>query len=123
MQASISFILFSENYFCIKTVAGCQHSQYVKYCYSCSAQRVRTDIYTDLNDVFVGATLLRIAVFSILEQNSVHVRARVLEQLVGTVEHDQRDLTVAQNTQFVRFLHQSKLPLGECHLRDKKALF
>jgi len=78
--------------------------------------------YTHLHDVFVGATLLWIAVLSILEQDSVHVRAGILEQLVGTVEHDQRDLTVAKYTKFICFLHQSKLPLGERHLHDQEPL-
>jgi len=72
-----------------------------------------------LHDVFVGATLLWVAVFSILEQDSIHVCAGVLKQLVGTVEHDQRNLTVTQNTQFIRFLHQTKLPLRECHLDEQ----
>ena len=36
--------------------------------------------------------------------------------LVVGVEDDDGDLTVAQNTQLVGFLHQAKFPLGEGHL-------
>ena len=53
----------------------------------------------------------------VLEQHAAHVRAGVLEQLVGVVEDDQRDLAVAQNAQLVRFLHQPELALRERHLR------
>ena len=74
----------------------------------------------NLDDVFVGATLLWITVLGVLEQNAVHVGARILEQLVGTVEHDQCNLAVAQNAQFVRFLHQTELALRERNLHSEK---
>lgn len=71
-----------------------------------------------LNDVSIGAALMRLVVLRVLEQHLVHVGAGVLKQLVGVVEDDERDLTVAQHTQFVGLLHQPKLPLGECHLQE-----
>ena len=58
-----------------------------------------------LDDVGIGAVLVRVAVLGVLEQDAAHVRAGVLEQLVGVVEYDERDLTVAQHAQFVRLLH------------------
>jgi len=48
----------------------------------------------------------------------VHVRAGVLEQLVGATEHNESDLTVAQDAQFVRLLHQPELTLRERHLQS-----
>lgn len=59
---------------------------------------------------------MRLVVLRVLEQHLVHVRAGVLEQLVGVVEDDERDLAVAEHAQFIRLLHQPELPLGECHL-------
>ena len=69
-----------------------------------------------LHDVTVGPALVRVAMLSVFEQHAVHVRARVLEQLVGMVEDDDGNLTVAEHTQFIRFLHQAKLALCERHL-------
>ena len=60
--------------------------------------------------------LLLIRLTCVLEKDLVHVSAGVLEQLVVGVEDDDGDLTVAQNTQLVSFLHQTKFPLGEGHL-------
>ena len=40
----------------------------------------------------------------------------LFKYLVVGVEDDDGDLTVAQNTQLVGFLHQTKFPLGEGHL-------
>ena len=60
---------------------------------------------------------MRLVIFCVLEEDFVHVGAGVLEQFVGRVEDDERDLTVAQDAQFVRLLHQAELPLGEGHLR------
>ena len=72
-----------------------------------------------LHDVSVGSTLVWITVFRILEQDAVHVGARILEQLVGVVEDDQSDLAITQDAQLVRFLHQTKLTLRKRHLRHK----
>ena len=36
-------------------------------------------------------------IFRVFEKNFVHVRARVLEQFVGTVENDESNLTIAQD--------------------------
>jgi len=74
----------------------------------------------NLDDVLVGSALLRVAVLGVLEQDSVHVGAGVLEQLVGTVEHDQCDLAVTQNTQLIRLLHQTELALRERHLHNQQ---
>ena len=72
---------------------------------------------TNLDDILVGATLMRVAVFGVFEQHVVHVGAGVLEQLVAAAEHNQRDLAVTQNAQLVRLLHQTELTLRERHLQ------
>lgn len=69
-----------------------------------------------LNDVFIGAAFVRFVVLGVFQQHVVHVGAGVLEQLVGAVEDDESDLTVAEDAQLVRLLHQTKLPLGEGYL-------
>lgn len=74
---------------------------------------------TYLNDVFIGAAFVRFVVLSVFQQHVVHVGAGVLEQLVGAVEDDESDLTVAEDAQLVRLLHQTKLPLGEGYLQSK----
>ena len=61
---------------------------------------------------------MRLAVLGVLEQDSRHIGAGVLEQLVGMVEDDQSDLAVAQYAQLVSLLHQPKLSLRECHLEN-----
>lgn len=72
-----------------------------------------------LYDVFVGPALLWIAVFSILQKYFVHIGTGILEQLVCTVEDDQRDFAVAEDAQLVRFLHQAKLTLCKRNLQIK----
>lgn len=69
-----------------------------------------------LEDVGVGAALMGLTVLRVLQEHSVHVCAGILEEAVGTVEDDEGDLTVAEYTQLIGFLHQPKLPLGKCHL-------
>lgn len=69
-----------------------------------------------LDDVSIGAALVRLVVLGVLEQHLVHVGAGVLEQLVGVVEDDEGNLAVAQHAQLIGLLHQPKLPLGEGHL-------
>ena len=71
---------------------------------------------THVDNVAVGAALMWLTVLGVLEQDAVHVSAGVLEQLVGMVEYDQRDLAVTQNAQLIRLLHQPKLALRERHL-------
>jgi len=74
------------------------------------------DIFKYLNDITVRSTLMWLIVLRISQQHAVHVRACILEQFVGSIEYDQRNLTIAQNTQFVRFLHEAKFPLRKRHL-------
>jgi len=50
---------------------------------------------SDLNNVGIVSVLVRLTVLGVLEQNAAHVWAGVLEQLVGVVEDDKRDLAVA----------------------------
>lgn len=69
-----------------------------------------------LEDVGVGAALVGLTVLRVLQEHSVHVRAGILEEAVGTVEDDQRNLTVTEHAQLVGLLHQPKLPFGKCHL-------
>lgn len=71
-----------------------------------------------LDDVSIGAALVRLVVLGVLEQHLVHVGAGVLEQLVGVVEDDEGNLAVAQHAQLIGLLHQPKLPLGEGHLQE-----
>lgn len=70
-----------------------------------------------LQDVRVGAALMRLAVFSVFEEHFVHVSASVLEETVGAVEDDEGNFTVTQHTQLIGLFHQAKLSLGECHLK------
>lgn len=71
-----------------------------------------------LDDVSIGAALVRLVVLGVLEQHLVHVGAGVLEQLVGVVEDDEGNLAVTQHAQLIGLLHQPKLPLGEGHLQE-----
>lgn len=59
---------------------------------------------------------MRFIVLGVLEQDLVHVGRGVLEQFIGRIEDDERDFTIAQDAQFVRFLHQAELALRERHL-------
>jgi len=69
-----------------------------------------------LNDITVGAALVRLIILRVSQQHTVHIRACILEQFVGAVEDDQRNLAVAQHTQLVCFLHETEFTLCECHL-------
>lgn len=71
-----------------------------------------------LNDVGIGPAFMGLVVLRILEQDLVHVGAGVLKQLVRVVKDDESDLAVAQDTQLIGLLHQTKFPLGEGHLRE-----
>ncbi len=75
-----------------------------------------------LDNVAVGAALVRLAVFGVLEQNAVHVSAGVLVELACAAEHDERNVAVAQHRQLVRLLHQAELALRERHLRGNETL-
>ncbi len=77
-------------------------------------------LHTHLDDVLVGARLVRLVVLGVLEEHLVHVRGRILEELVATVEDDERDFAFAQDAQLVRLLHQAELPLGEGNLKHEK---
>jgi len=72
----------------------------------------------NLDDVTVSSTLVRLIVLRVSKQYAIHVRACILEQFVGAVEYDQSDFAVAKNAQFVRLLHQAKLPLRKCNLNN-----
>lgn len=69
-----------------------------------------------LNDIIIGPGLVRFIILGVLEQNLVHVCGRVLEQFVARVKDDQRDLTVTQHRQLIRFFHQTELAFCECDL-------
>lgn len=71
-----------------------------------------------LHNVAVRPAFVRFVVLRVLEQDLVHVSARVLEQLVSAIEDDESDLTVAQHAQLVRLLHQTKLALRESDLNQ-----
>jgi len=72
--------------------------------------------YSYLDDVGIISVLVRLAVLGVLEKYSAHVWAGVLEQLVGVVEDNERDLAITQHAQLVRLLHQTELSLSERHL-------
>ena len=59
---------------------------------------------------------VRVLLTGVLEEDFVHVRGSILEQLVVRVEDDDRDLAVAQNAELVSLLHESEFSLGEGHL-------
>lgn len=46
---------------------------------------------------------------SVLEQDLVNLGARILHKLATRVEYDQGNLAIAQDTQLVRFLHETLL--------------
>lgn len=69
-----------------------------------------------LYDISVGAALVRLVVLRVLEQHLVHVGGRILKQLIGAVEYDERDLAIAQHAQLVCFFHQAKLAFCESNL-------
>lgn len=71
-----------------------------------------------LDDVTVRPAFVWFVVLRVLEQDFVHVCARILEQLVRAVEDDECDLTVAKHTQLVRLLHEAKLALRESDLNQ-----
>lgn len=71
-----------------------------------------------LNNVCIGPALVRLVVLCVFEQDLVHVSTGILEQLVCMVKDDQSNLAVTQHTQLIGFLHQTKLSLCECHLRQ-----
>lgn len=73
-----------------------------------------------LNNIRVGSAFVRLIILGVLEKNFVHVCAGVLEQLVRAVENDEGYLTVTQHTEFIGFLHQSKLPLCKSDLDKEK---
>lgn len=74
------------------------------------------DKWTHLDDILVGEGLVGFVVLGVLEENLVHVGARILVQLVARTEDNQRNLAVAQHRQFVRLLHYAKFPLVKGHL-------
>ena len=76
--------------------------------------------HSHLQNVFVGLADNGVIVFSVLEQDFVHVRAGILIQLVIAGEDDKGNLTVAQHRQLVCLLHQAKFALRERHLHDVK---
>lgn len=79
-----------------------------------------------LHNIRVGSAFMRLVVFCVLEKNLVHVSAGILKQFVGAVENDECYLTVTEHTQFIGFLHQSKLSLCKSDLdnqRGKKYIF
>src|SRR6218665_3426364 len=70
-----------------------------------------------LNDVLVRTTLVWLAVFCVFQKYFVHIGASVLKQFIGAVEDNHRYFAVTQYAQFIRFLHQAKLPLCKGHLK------
>ena len=71
---------------------------------------------THVDNVFVGERFVRLVVFGVLEQHFVHVRGRILVELVRGAEDDERDLAVAKDAQLVGLLHHTEFTLVESHL-------
>lgn len=80
-----------------------------------------TDKWTHLDNILVSERLVGFVVLGVLEENLVHVGARILVQLVARTEDNQRDLAVAQYRQFVRLLHHAEFPFVKGHLSHIKA--
>lgn len=59
-------------------------------------------------------------VLGVLEENLVHVGARILVQLVARTKDNQRNLAVAQHRQFVSLLHHAEFPLVKGHLSHSR---
>lgn len=76
---------------------------------------------THLDNILVGEGLVGFVVLGVLEENLVHVGARILVQLVARTEDNQRDLAVAKYRQLVRLLHHAEFPLVKGHLSHIKA--
>lgn len=81
-----------------------------------------------LDDILVGEGLVGFVVLGVLEENLVHVGARILVQLIARAEDNQRNLAVAQHRQFVRLFHHAEFPLVKGHLtvpfiRDTRDLY
>lgn len=72
-----------------------------------------------LDDVRVGSAFVRLIILRVLEKDLVHVGAGVLKQLVGAVENDEGDFTVTEHTEFIGFLHESKLSLCKSDLDNE----
>lgn len=72
-----------------------------------------------LNNVRVGSAFVRLIIFRVLEKDFVHISAGVLKQLVRAVENDEGYFTVTEHTEFIGFLHESKLSLCKSDL-DKR---
>lgn len=70
----------------------------------------------NLNNLLIGAALMRLIELCVPQEHLVHVCAGILEEFVGAVEDNQCDLTVTKNTQFIGLLHQTKLPFCEGYL-------
>ena len=60
---------------------------------------------------------MRFIIFCVFQQHFVHICAGILEQLIATIEDDERYLTVTQHAQLIRLLHQTKLTLCKCYLK------
>lgn len=69
-----------------------------------------------LDDILVGERLVGFVVLGVLEENLVHVGARILVQLVARTEDNQRNLAVTQHRQFIRLLHHAEFSLVKSHL-------
>ena len=114
-------LLEGKNKTLVKILEGRQHRTTLQVKYwevtTPASPAALTPCVSYLDDVVVGAALVRFVVLGVLEQDAVHVGTGVLEQLVGAGEEDQRDLDVAQHAQLVRFLHQTELALRKRHLQ------
>lgn len=69
-----------------------------------------------LNNIGVRSAFMRLVILSVLEKDFVHVSASVLKQLIRAVENDECYFTVTEHTEFIGFLHQSKLSLCKSNL-------
>jgi hypothetical protein len=76
----------------------------------------RKELFPSCTHVVVVLGLVGLAVLGVLEQDLVHAGARVLVELLVRVEHDERDLAVAELGQLHGLLEDAVLALGERHL-------
>lgn len=68
---------------------------------------------THIDDVLVGQRLVGLAVLGVFQQHLIHVRGSVLVKLIGWAEYDEGYLALAQDAQFISFLHHPKLAFVE----------
>lgn len=61
---------------------------------------------------------MRVSMIGVLEQDAVHIRGGILEELSGSRKDNQADFTVTKHRQLICLLHETKFTLREGHLQE-----